>query len=294
MPTDDVSPLDEVSPLASVDADERKDEELQVAVDQDDTLDELEEFEELEAAVVEKLEAAVDKELEAAVDKEAESDQSPLSSTGGLFNSLSEEEELQRGGAGAGVSEAESRRRSRSPRRPRPATKAMPVLGCKSKAYSRPHIVARGSVAMVPQRTPSWLTRQPPGPPPSHLLALQFSWIPAPPGPLVRNPPPPLWGPWPLHRHLPACQPADTPPGSLPEATAQVQLVVCLMVVAIRFGCLLLLRCSCCPQTGAALTGPPLLCLWATSPPTMTLGATAPPPTLRPPSSGVMAARSCV
>ena len=114
VPTDELSPLEEkLSPLASVEADERKDEQLDAALDEEDELEELEELEEFE-----ELKAAVNEELEAVVDEESEADQSPLSSTSGLFN-LSTEEEEQFGGAGAGVSEAESRRRSRSPRRPR-------------------------------------------------------------------------------------------------------------------------------------------------------------------------------
>ena len=196
---------------------------------------------------------------------------------------------------------------------------------------------------MVPRRTHSWLTRPPRGPPPGHLLALQFSWIPGPPlgpppGHLLAVPPGPStsststatglaaaalpgpldpvhplhplppWGPWPLRHHPPGplCPlqpvpmfglPADPPPGPLPEATAQVQLVVCLMVVCLlnccnSFWLFIVVEVRLLPADGAALTRPPLLCLWATSPPTLTLGATAPPPTLRKPSCGVGAARS--
>jgi hypothetical protein len=241
VPTDELSPLEEeFSPLASVEAAEGKDEELdefeedeELVVDEEEELDELEE-----------LEAAVDEELVVAVHKLLEANKSPMSYSLGQESSTSydpqsDEEEAESsgplGGTGAGVSEAESRGRSRSPRRP-PA-KSMPV--------------PRSAPRML-----SWMTCLPLGPPPAHLLAppgpstsftstatgLAVAALPGPLDPVHPLHPLPPTGPGPLRDHPPGplCPlqpvpmfglPADLPPGPLPEATAQVQLVVCLMVV---------------------------------------------------------------
>ena len=248
--TDELSGLeDEFSPLASVEAAEGKDEELdefeedeELVVDEEEELDELEE-----------LEAAVDDELVVAVHKFLEANKSPTSYSLGQesstsYDPLSDEEEAETSGplGGAGAARGRSRR---SPRRP-PA-KSMPVprsAACLSQAFSQ--IVSKGHLNPRAPRMLSWMTCLPLGPPPAHLLALpgpstSFTStatglaVAALPGPL--DPVHPLHpllptGPGPLRDHPPGplCVlglPADLPPGPLPEATAQVQLVVFLMVV---------------------------------------------------------------